>query len=61
MKDVWGIHDFVPDYRKYKSAEEFARAAANPKGVIGGPSGCGFLPDYQPARRAAGAGLGHRL
>ena len=38
MRDVYGIHDFVPDYRKYKSAEEFARAAANPKGVIGGPA-----------------------
>ena len=35
---VWGIHDLVPDYRKYKTPKDFQRAGI----TVGGPSGCGF-------------------
>jgi hypothetical protein len=48
MRDVWGIHDFVPDYSKASTAAELnARMAAGT--MPGGPSGCGFLPDHGTA------------
>ena len=61
MRDVWGIHDFVPDYRKFRTPEDYARAAANPAGMAGGPSGCGFYRIVSPldALRAQGWDTGY--
>ena len=47
MRDVWGIHDFIPDYSKARSVGELnARLAAGT--MPGGPSGCGFYRITSP-------------
>jgi glycosyltransferase involved in cell wall biosynthesis len=55
MRDVWGIHDFIPDYSKAASTADLnARLAAGT--MPGGPSGCGFYRITSPldALRAQG-------
>ena len=55
MRDVWGIHDFVPDYEKAISpAEMQARIAAGT--MPGGPSGCGFYRVTSPLDALRGLG-----
>ena len=47
MRDVWGIHDFIPDYSKARSAADLAaRMAAGT--MPGGPSGCGYYRVVAP-------------
>jgi glycosyltransferase involved in cell wall biosynthesis len=41
MRDVWGIHDFVPDYSKARSPLDLQVKMANGT-MPGGPSGCGY-------------------
>lgn len=54
MRDVWGIHDFIPDYRAFSSVEQFL--AVPQRKLKGGPSGCGFYRIVSPldALRAQG-------
>jgi len=48
MRDVWGIHDFIPDYAAFSSPEALVRAQQSGRKIPGGPSGCGFYRVTQP-------------
>lgn len=48
MRDVWGIHDFIPDYTAFSSTAEFVAAERRGAKMRGGPSGCGFYRITSP-------------
>ena len=59
MRDVWGIHDFVPDYGAFSSIEQFLAIPERKR--KGGPSGCGYYRIVSPldALRAQGWDTGY--
>ncbi len=56
MRDVWGIHDFAPDYTKIRSVERMNADMAAGRKVPGGPSGCGFYRITAPLDALAAQG-----
>jgi hypothetical protein len=48
VRDIWGIHDFIPDYQAFTSTAEYMLAAERGAKIPGGPSGCGFYRIIQP-------------
>jgi len=58
MRDVWGIHDFTPDWQALTPRQHamVQRGAGPGDGIPGGPSGCGYYRITQPLDALAGMG-----
>jgi glycosyltransferase involved in cell wall biosynthesis len=56
VRDIWGIHDFIPDYDKLTAAQHTRVISGDISGVPGHPSGCGYYRITQPFDALNGLG-----